>query len=163
MKCYKAIGLAIIGLSTIATTNAYQSHYSQNYYQPVQKIQRFFVFDPHRNHWAAYENNRKIRSGVANGGAPYGHETPTGVYRILDKKGPGYRSNEYPINPDGTRGGAQMPYAMHFTNSGHAIHGSPGISRQNTSHGCIRVKLDDARWLNEYFMIPGSKVVVYNY
>lgn len=159
MKCYIAIGLLIIGVSTTASAYTYQENFSK----PVVKIQRYFVFDPHRNYWVAYENNREIRSGIGNGGAPGGHETPMGVYRILDKKGPNYRSHQYPINPDGTRGGAEMPYAMHFTNSGHAIHGSPGISKQNTSHGCIRVKMGDAKWLNEYFMTPGSKVIVYRY
>jgi lipoprotein-anchoring transpeptidase ErfK/SrfK len=126
--------------------------------------ERMFVFEPRHNYWAAYEDGHKVASGVANGGTPDGeHETPTGVFHIYDKKGVNYVSSKYPINPDGSRGGAQMPYAMHFTKSGHAIHGSPGVSRTNSSHGCIRVQTAYAKWLNESFMTPSTKVVVYPY
>ena len=126
-----------------------------------QKVQKVFVFDPKTKTWAAYENGRKIKSGVANGGKP-GYKTPTGVFYVYNKAGANHVSSKYPVNSNGTRGGAPMPYAMHFTKAGHAIHGSPQISNQNSSHGCIRVKTDAARWLQN-FITPGTKIIVYPY
>lgn len=135
---------------------------AQQYDNSSPKEERYFIFDPNSQKWAAFVNGRKVASGPANGGGP-GLETPSGTFHIYTKKGPGYLSNQYPINPDGSRGGAQMPYAMHFTKSGHAIHGAPSLSRYNSTHGCIRVKTSAAKWLNESFMTPSTKIVVYPY
>jgi len=157
--------LIALSISFSITTTAFadQSQFKKPSKNITQhKVEKVFVFSPRTKYWAAYENGHKIRSGVANGGKP-GYQTPAGTFRVIDKKGPTYLSTRYPINPDGTRGGAMMPYAMHFTRAGHAIHGSPEISNQNSSHGCIRVKSDAARWLNQSFMARGTKVIVYSY
>lgn len=154
-------GLLVIFLlySVAATAQSYQQNGTR--YAPV-KEERYFVFDPKTEKWTAFINGRKVASGPANGGRP-GLETPEGVYHIHSKMGPDYRSSRYPINPDGTRGGAQMPYAMHFTGSGHAIHGAPSLSRDNSTHGCIRVTTSAAKWLSESFITPNTKVIVYSY
>lgn len=151
----------LTALMFFTATCAEAKHLNLNSKYKIQN-QKVFIFYPHDLRWAAYENGHKIKSGIANGGKP-GHRTPVGVFRVLDRKGPNYLSTRYPINANGTRGGAQMPYAMHFTKAGHAIHGSPEISNQNSSHGCIRVKTKAARWLNHHFMTPGTKVIVYPY
>ncbi len=121
--------------------------------------ERIVVFSPRYKEWAAYDaDGYKVASGVANGGKP-GHRTPAGSYRIYNKAGPGHVSSKYPK----PTGGAPMPYAMHFTKAGHAIHGSPEISNVNGSHGCVRVKTTAAKWLSSYFVKPGTKLVVHSY
>lgn len=158
------VALLSFSITAFAQSNQYYSNqYSNNTKSYQQKDERVFVFYPRKNKWEAYQNGRKIKSGVANGGAPGGHETPTGVYHIYSKKGVNHVSSQYPIYSNGSRGGSQMPYAMHFTKSGHAIHGSPGVTRTNSSHGCIRVQTAYAKWLNESFMTSSTKVIVYPY
>ena len=155
MKWFIILSAILLSYSVAATAQSYQ-------YQSNQKDERYFVFDPNEGKWTAYLNGHKVASGRANGGRP-GLKTPSGTFHIYTKKGPDYLSSKYPINPDGTRGGAPMPYAMHFTNSGHAIHGAPSLSRDNSTHGCIRVKTSSAKWLSEKFMTPSTKIVVYSY
>lgn len=127
---------------------------------------RVFVFDPRHHAWAVYdENGKRIRQGRASGGSEYcpdlrrACKTPAGTYRIYSKKGVDCVSSKFPLK---TRGGALMPYCMHF-HGGYAIHGVPKMTRGNESHGCIRVKTNDAKWLNQKFMHIGTKVVVLPY
>ena len=146
----------------VSLANQPASKHSKSTTPYATVMQKTFVFNPRTKSWAAYLNGRKINGGVANGGKS-GYRTPSGVFRVYGKQGPSYRSSRYPIHRNGTRGGAPMPYAMHFTVAGHAIHGSPQISNQNSSHGCIRVTTSAARWLNQNFITIGTKVVVYPY
>lgn len=78
-------------------------------------------------------------------------------------------SSEYPIHPDGTRGGARMPYAQ-FINVARGIAIHEGVLREPfASRGCIRVGPQSARVLftafsqNELGVIitqdPGSLTV----
>jgi len=157
MKFLIVVASTVIILSTAMPA---QASYSDSKYR--MQNQKVFVFYPRELRWVAYENGRKIKSGVANGGKP-GYKTPSGVFYIYSKNGVNHVSSKYPLNSNGTRGGAKMPYAMHFTKAGHAIHGSPQISNQNSSHGCIRVKTKYAKWLNEEFMTRNTKVIVYPY
>lgn len=128
--------------------------------------QKTFVFSPKDREWAAYDaEGYRVSEGIANGGKP-GHQTPAGTYTVYDRQGSDYKSSRYPTaaeNGNGVAGGAPMPYAMHFTKAGHAIHGSAYISNVNGSHGCIRVKTSAAYWLNKNFITPGTKVVVQSY
>lgn len=117
--------------------------------------ERAFVFSPRDREWAAYDaNGYKVSGGIANGGKP-GYRTPQGTYRSYSRMGPGHVSSKYDSAP--------MPYAMHFTKAGHAVHGSPYISNRNGSHGCIRVQTRAAQWLNQKFMTPGTKIIVLSY
>lgn len=121
--------------------------------------QKTFVFNPRDKEWAAYDaQGYRVSYGVANGGMN-GYRTPAGTYYVYNKAGPNHVSSKYPA----PNGGAPMPYAMHFTKSGHAIHGSPYISNTNGSHGCIRVKTSAAAWLSKNFITNGTKVVVQSY
>jgi hypothetical protein len=123
-----------------------------------------FVFDPKALRWYAYYNGSLIHSGRASGGRHYcpdlhrGCRTPCGVFRISSKGGPGCKSKKFPIG----RGNAPMPWCMFF-HKGFAIHGSGSVPGYNASHGCIRVPPSDARWLNNNFLSPGSKVIVRSY
>lgn len=122
--------------------------------------------------WAAYNADGELAWwGPASPGKNYcpdtaeDCETPGGTYRIIRKQGSECESTEYPIHPDGTKGGAPMPYCMHFY-KGFALHGSAVVPGKRDSHGCVRLFTEDARWLNEEFIdVPGkgrqgTKVVI---
>lgn len=124
-----------------------------------------FVFNPRNHTWYALDvNGNVIRSGRASGGRGYcpdigrGCRTPSGVYRVIQKGSASCRSSRYPVG----RGGAPMPYCMFFSKN-YAVHGSPDVPNYNASHGCIRVRPSDARWLNYHFMSIGTKVIVKPY
>lgn len=144
--------------------------YSVYAYEDVKKKtaqnKTVFVFNPKHLTWTAYLNDRKIKSGKASGGKSYcpdvgrGCKTIVGTFKIISKKGPGCKSSRFPVE---TRGGAPMPWCMHFHAKGYAIHGSPDVPNYNASHGCIRVKPNDAKWLNQNFMRIGTTVIVLPY
>ena len=124
-----------------------------------------FVFSPKTLKWKAINNNGKVvRSGRGSGGRHYCKDirrscrTPSGTYRIISKRGANCRSSRYPVG----RGGAPMPYCMFFSKY-YAIHGSPNVPNYNASHGCVRVKPNDARWLHKNFMHIGTKVIIKSY
>lgn len=87
-----------------------------------------------------------VASSISSGMA--GEETPRGTFYI-NRKVKDEISREFNDAP--------MPYAMYFTNNGHALHeGSPAYE----SNGCIHLPHNDAvRFWND---VPvGSKVVIY--
>ncbi|MDR3491257.1 MAG: L,D-transpeptidase [Gammaproteobacteria bacterium] len=104
--------------------------------------------------WGAYDaQGTLLRWGPissAKGYCPDLHSrcnTPVGKFAIYYKQGAGCKSTKFPIG----RGGAPMPYCMFFK-GGFAMHGSYDIPGYNASHGCIRMIVDDAKWLNEEFV-----------
>lgn len=84
-----------------------------------------------------------------------GCHTPLGHFPILWKEGPGCISSKYPVG----EGGSPMPYCMHF-HGGYALHGSYEVPGYNASHGCVRMFVDDARWLNKEFTEDGETSVI---
>ena len=72
-----------------------------------------------------------------------------------------YFSNPEKILVDGY-GGSPMPYCMFFSKY-YAIHGSYHVPNHNASHGCVRIKPNDARWLYNNFMRIGTKVIIKSY
>jgi lipoprotein-anchoring transpeptidase ErfK/SrfK len=123
-----------------------------------------FIFNPRAKMWKAVQNGKVIRTGKASGGSKYcadikrSCKTPSGVYRVWSKGGPGCVSSRYPL----PSGGAKMPYCM-FYSKYYAIHGSHHVPNYNASHGCIRVLPGDALWLSRNFIKIGTKVVVQPY
>lgn len=91
--------------------------------------------------------------------------TPAGEFRILRKQGAGCVSSAFPRRASGRHGGAPMPYCMHF-HRGYALHGSPVVPGYAASHGCVRLFIEDAKWLNQNFIdLPkagalGTRVVI---
>jgi hypothetical protein len=83
-----------------------------------------------------YRNGVPIGVSTVSTGKP-GHETPTGLFTILQKH-VDHKSNLYDDAP--------MPYMQRLTWSGVALHGGnlPGYP---ASHGCIRLPLGFARLL----------------
>ena len=163
--CYLTLGFSLAACSPLAFAASIEPASSNNI--PIIN-QNFaansFVYNPRSLQWKATSNGKVIRTGYGSGGRGYCHDvkrpcrTPTGTYRIVSKGGPGCRSSRYPLG----KGGAPMPYCMFFSKY-YAIHGSPDVPKYNASHGCIRVKTHDARWLSQSFINVGTTVVVKPY
>jgi lipoprotein-anchoring transpeptidase ErfK/SrfK len=124
-----------------------------------------FIFNPNTLSWKAINSNGAVvRSGRGSAGKKYcadirrGCKTPSGVFSVWSKGGPGCRSSRYPVGG----GGAPMPYCMFFSKN-YAIHGSPDVPNYNASHGCVRVLPSDARWLSQNFMQIGTRVIIKPY
>jgi L,D-transpeptidase ErfK/SrfK len=116
----------------------------------------------HNQAWGAYDQGGSlVRWGPASsaiGYCPDEHHschTPTGHFAIYRKEGPGCKSMKFPLG----RGGAPMPYCMYF-HGGFALHGSYEVPGYNASHGCVRILVRDAEWLNEDFTDLGTPVIV---
>lgn len=88
--------------------------------------------------------------------------TPSGEYRMVRKQGIDCVSSKFPVETDG---GAPMPFCMHFYR-GFALHGSYTVPGYRDSHGCVRMFIEDARWLNKEFIdvtqgsTRGTRVIV---
>jgi len=123
-----------------------------------------FIFDPNQPAWALYDRyGYLVRTGPASGGKDYCPDvgrrcrTIVGTFTAYRESGPECVSSKYPIG----KGGAPMPNCMFF-HKGYAIHGSYDVPNHNASHGCIRVKPDDAKWIDTH-VNPGATVIVLPY
>lgn len=81
--------------------------------------------------------------------------TPMGKFAIYQKRGAGCVSSKFPVG----KGGAPMPYCMFF-HGGYALHGSYTVPGYHDSHGCIRLFVNDAKWLNQNFTVGSSTPVM---
>lgn len=110
--------------------------------------------------WGAYdEDGELVWWGPISSGrdrcsdSPNSCKTPDGAYNIIRKQGIDCISSKFPLE---TNGGAAMPYCMHFY-GGFAMHGSYDVPGYRASHGCVRMFIEDARWLNNEFIdLPGG-------
>lgn len=107
----------------------------------------------HKQAFGAYNSNGTLEYwgpvSAARGYCPdigHGCHTPMGHFVIESKEGAGCYSTKFPVG----RGGAPMPYCMFF-HGGFAMHGSYEVPGFNDSHGCVRMFVNDARWLNQEF------------
>lgn len=127
---------------------------------------KMIIYSPALNAWAAYgPAGNIIRWGPASSGQNWCPDlgrpcrTPSGNFKIYDKRGPGCFSTKFPK----PYGGAPMPYCMFFK-GGFAMHGSNGgVPGYNASHGCVRMFLEDAQWLNQDFVDIGTQVIILPY
>ncbi len=124
-----------------------------------------FVYNPRSLEWKAINHKGKVvKTGRGSGGQSYCSDikrscrTPAGTYNVIGKGGPGCKSSRYPVG----KGGAPMPYCMYFSKN-YAIHGSYDLPKRNASHGCVRVRPSDAKWLNQNFVGVGTRVVIKPY
>lgn len=112
--------------------------------------------------WGAYDiRGQLVKWGPISAGKGYCSDikekcvTPPGVYQAFRKMGSDCVSTVFPAN----EGGAPMPYCIFF-NGGIALHGSPEVPGYNASHGCVRLFVEDAEWLNESFVAIGETQVL---
>ncbi len=90
-----------------------------------------------------------------------GWETRNGIKVLMEKVRDKKWTNEAIDAPEFYR--LQSSYAMRMTNSGEFIHDAPwntgNIGAANTSHGCVGMTVDNARWLYNH-AIMGDPIVV---
>lgn len=132
-------------------------------------LEKTIVVDPHDHVWGAYAANGKlIRWGIATAGSDQCDDvqpscrTQTGSFRIYSLGNDNCSSNKFDNAP--------MPYCMYF-NGGQALHGSSDIQFNNVSHGCVRIHIEDAKWLRYHFAegpnannhYRGTKIIIKSY
>ncbi|MBI5447420.1 MAG: L,D-transpeptidase [Gammaproteobacteria bacterium] len=129
--------------------------------------EKFVLIDPRHHVWGAYDTNGVlIKAGLATAGNSWCRDlrqpckTKAGEFRIKSLGSAGCVSSIFPL----PRGGAPMPYCMFF-HGGQALHGSPSgaVIEGNVSHGCVRLHIEDARWLRYNFVTIGTKVIIKPY
>ena len=97
--------------------------------------------------WLQRGGNRSYGPVVVSTGRP-GQETPRGMFTVT-RKVKDEISYEF--------GNAPMPYAVYFTNNGHAFHqGTTNVQ----SAGCVRMDRKSAQTFFNYLQ-PGDKVYIY--
>lgn len=117
------------------------------------------IVDQEKLAWAAYSRQGQlIKWGPISSGRDKCSDsnnscrTLTGIFRVFSKENEHCKSNAFPAG----RGGARMPYCMFF-HKGFALHGSDDIPGYRASHGCIRMFIEDAKWLNHHFVESSDK------
>lgn len=162
MRLYRGMTIAIP--KDLADTNIMDISPFPTKIRPTGE--KHIVVDLRKLAWGAYDSDGYlVHWGPASGGRGYCPDvgrtcrTVTGNFRIEEKQPAGCVSSVYPIASDG---GAPMPFCMHFW-KGYAMHGSYEVPGYNASHGCVRMFINDARWLNERFADVGTKVTVIPY
>jgi hypothetical protein len=117
--------------------------------------ERQIIVDQDKLAWVAYDDNgQMVKWGpIASGSTKCSDSansclTLTGMFRVYNMENEKCVSDVFPIG----KGGAKMPYCMFF-HKGFALHGSDDIPGYRASHGCIRMFIDDAKWLNHNFVV----------
>lgn len=123
---------------------------ARNIAPPGEKI---IIVSFDRLAFGAYNANGTLEYwGPVSGGRGYCPDvhrkcnSPRGRFAIYNKEGRRCVSTKFPVG----RGGAPMPYCMFF-HGGFALHGSYEVPGYNASHGCVRMFVNDAQWLNQDF------------
>lgn len=141
--------------------------YASRLPQHINTGERTILINPKVHAWGAYESNGQlIRAGLATAGAKWcadikrACKTKAGTFRIQSLGSASCKSSIYPL----PKGGAPMPYCMFF-NGNQGLHGSPRskVVEGNISHGCVRMHVEDARWIRYEFGRIGTKVIVRPY
>jgi hypothetical protein len=163
----KIMSIAVGSMFLVGCGSGSFLDFGQNHF-PEKRMannKKTFIFNPKVMAWAAYDKDgNRVKTGPASGGVDSCPEdgadcrTVVGNFAVQRKGSSECTSTKYPIG----EGGAPMAYCMHF-HRGYAIHGAGGVPNYHSSHGCIRVTNQDARWLNEEFLNVGSNVVVTPY
>lgn len=175
-------------LLLVACANTSTRHNPNNYYYDYYDTTRFkkdyaavlpptistngkkvVLVDPNVHAWGAYgADGHLVRAGLATAGGahcPSDSDSPDcrtgiGTFYITGMGDGGCYSKVYPR----PTGGGLMPYCMYF-HDGQALHGSPDpiVIEDNVSHGCVRMRIQDAEWMRYNFAQVGTKVIVKPY
>lgn len=158
----KIVQFTLIGSLIFAPTVMAKTPFSSQINASGEKV---LIFSPTSKAWAAYnQKGDLVRWGRASGGSDWCRDvhrqchTPVGVFRVYSKGGFNCKSSRFPL----PRGGAPMPLCMHFKGP-YALHGSYDVPNYNASHGCVRLPVQDAKWLSHNFVQVGTKVVIKPY
>lgn len=131
---------------------------------------KLIMVDQDRLAWAAYDRSGDLVNwGAISSGRDFCPDvgkpcrTMTGEFYVFNKEQKECDSGVFPVG----EGGAKMPFCMFFY-KGFALHGSYEVIGYRDSHGCVRMFVEDAEWLNHHFVeLPaprnnnlGTKVVI---
>jgi hypothetical protein len=123
------------------------------------ETEKQIIIDQEKLAWAAYDaEGNLVKWGPISSGRDKCSDsnrscrTLTGIFRVFSKENVNCKSDVFPIG----KGGAKMPYCMYF-HKGFALHGSDDIPGVRASHGCVRMFIQDAKWLNENFVELSSE------
>lgn len=166
-----ALGLSLALLPIISNARSHHGGGLPSQISPPGE--KVIIVDPNIHAFGAYTaSGQLVRTGMVTAGNSYcrdihrGCRTRSGTFHIYSLGGPGCKSHKYPL----PHGGAPMPYCMFF-NGSQGLHGSYEVVYGNISHGCVRMHVDDARWLRYSFVegpnssngYRGTKVIVRPY
>ncbi|WP_131778992.1 L,D-transpeptidase [Legionella bozemanae] len=125
----------------------------------IPEHQKQIIVDQDKLAFAAYDaEGNLVRWGPISSGRDKCSDsnrscrTLTGIYRVFSKENEKCTSDVFPIG----KGGAKMPYCMYF-HKGFALHGADDIPGVRASHGCVRMFVEDAKWLNLSFVELSSE------
>lgn len=134
--------------------------------------QKKIFVDLNKQAWGAYDTlGNLVKWGPLSSGTERcldqaeGCLTPTGVFWVTRKQGMDCVSNKFPQRINGHNGGGEMPFCIFFY-KGYALHGSSELPGYPASYGCLRLFVEDAQWLNDYFVeLPadgkrGTQVII---
>lgn len=108
----------------------------------------------------AYQGTELVRGPVLINHGGVGHETVTGTYRVYLK----YAAQDMGCTPDWPYCERQVPWVAYWYKD-YALHGAPwvkefGIGTDESSHGCINIPVEEARWVHDFVEI-GTTVVTH--
>ena len=125
-------------------------------YSPFSKVyagavdyEKLFIIDKSVQAWAAYESGKLARWGIVNTGAK---ESPTPNGRFNFNWKAEYRVSS--LSPPGELWEMYWVFNFHLARGIH-IHQYPMPTGGPTSHGCVRLVDDDAKWI--YFWADSWK------
>lgn len=151
----------------IKHTMASEEHvdYASRLPSTISTGEKTILVDPNVHAWGAYNKEGElVRAGLATAGNDYCPDikrscrTSSGSFRIQSLGNASCKSTIYPL----PKGGAPMPYCMFF-NGDQGLHGSYEVVEGNVSHGCVRMHVEDAKWIRNHFATIGTKVIVKPY
>ncbi|MBA2650424.1 MAG: L,D-transpeptidase [Legionella sp.] len=123
------------------------------------ETEKQIIIDQEKLAWVAYDaQGNLVKWGPISSGrnkcsdSNHACLTLTGIFRVFSKENSHCKSAIFPIG----KGGANMPYCMYF-HKGFALHGSDDMPGERASHGCVRIFVQDAKWLNENFVELSSE------
>jgi hypothetical protein len=123
------------------------------------ETEKQIIIDQDNLAWVAYDAaGNQLKWGPISSGrdkctdSNHSCRTLTGIFRVFSKESVKCVSDLFPIG----RGGAKMPYCMYF-HKGFALHGSNDLPGIRASHGCVRMFVEDAKWLNQTFVELSSE------
>ena len=165
--CYHDNDMGVCYAPTYATSSLFSYIYPKRQL-PFCIEGKTIIFDPDLLAFAAYDKEGiLLHWGPAVGGRDYCADTkkscrtPIGKHAFAYKVGANYKSKTYPKGCEGKKC-APMPYALFFED-GSAFHASNFLPGKNASHGCVRLFLEDAKWLNQEFAEVGTTIIISPY
>jgi len=114
------------------------------FYPGAVSMDKLFIIDKTIQAWAAYETGRLARWGIVNTGAT-SHRTPNGRFNFNWK-------TEYRVSSESPPGERwEMYWVFNFVvNRGIHVHQYPLPTGGPTSHGCVRLIEEDAKWIYDW-------------